>query len=523
MPKTKISEYSATANSNTDVASINIDEGCAPSGINNAIRAVMGHLKDFQQGTNGDPFNGPVNGTVGATTPSTGAFTTLTTTGTINLITVGRGAGAVSTNTAVGYQAQNATATLGSTTAVGYQAAYSNTGAEGLTYIGRWAGYSTTTGSNNTSVGVNSLFSNTTGANNVANGHSALFSNTTASNNTAVGYQAGYAQTTADGNALFGYQAGTGLTTGNLNSFFGAAAGGAITTGTKNTIVGRYNGNQGGLNITTASNYIVLSDGDGNPRGIFDSSGNLMVGVTSALGKFSVLQGSSSNGDTVVLKASTASAAGSQPGVKFLSNADANLAQVFADVNSGALITNVNGSERARIKSAGEIASASAGSFGIRTAVTAGAGTTTGIFVGARSATAGDTGSGTDTFIVWSNGNVVNTNNSYGAISDVKLKENIVDATPKLEKLNQVRVVNYNFIGDQQKQLGVVAQELEQIFPGMIDESPDKDVDGNDLGTVTKSVKYSVFVPMLIKALQEQQAIIQSLTARITALEGASA
>jgi len=85
MPKVKISEYSATANSNTDVASINIDEGCAPSGINNAIRAVMGHLKDFQQGTYGDPFNGPVNGTVGATTPSTGAFTTLSASSTVTL------------------------------------------------------------------------------------------------------------------------------------------------------------------------------------------------------------------------------------------------------------------------------------------------------------------------------------------------------------------------------------------------------------------------------------------------------
>jgi hypothetical protein len=83
MPKVKISEYSATANSNTDVASINIDEGCAPSGINNAIRAVMGHLKDFQQGTNGDPFNGPVNGTLGATTAATANVTTLTTSSTI--------------------------------------------------------------------------------------------------------------------------------------------------------------------------------------------------------------------------------------------------------------------------------------------------------------------------------------------------------------------------------------------------------------------------------------------------------
>lgn len=69
MAKTKISEYSSTANSNTDVASINIDEGCAPSGINNAIRAVMGHLKDFQAGLSGDTL--PVaSGGTGSTTAS---------------------------------------------------------------------------------------------------------------------------------------------------------------------------------------------------------------------------------------------------------------------------------------------------------------------------------------------------------------------------------------------------------------------------------------------------------------------
>jgi len=113
---------------------------------------------------------------------------------------------------------------------------------------------------------------------------------------------------------------------------------------------------------------------------------------------------------------------------------------------------------------------------------------------------------------------VVNTNNSYGAISDIKLKENVVDCTPKLEQLNRVRVVNYNLKSDpEHKQLGVIAQELEQIFPGMVDETPDRDMEGNDLGTTTKSIKYSVFVPMLIKAIQEQQAIIDSLEARLTA------
>lgn len=56
MPKTKISEYSTTNADNTDIESINIAEGCAPSGINNAIRELMVHLKEFQTGASGDGF-----------------------------------------------------------------------------------------------------------------------------------------------------------------------------------------------------------------------------------------------------------------------------------------------------------------------------------------------------------------------------------------------------------------------------------------------------------------------------------
>jgi len=78
MPKTKISEFDVDQANNTDINSINIAEGCAPSGINNAIRQLMSDLKEFQTGGGGDPFNGAVNGTVGATTPSTAVVTTLT-------------------------------------------------------------------------------------------------------------------------------------------------------------------------------------------------------------------------------------------------------------------------------------------------------------------------------------------------------------------------------------------------------------------------------------------------------------
>lgn len=122
--------------------------------------------------------------------------------------------------------------------------------------------------------------------------------------------------------------------------------------------------------------------------------------------------------------------------------------------------------------------------------------------------------------VIYSNGNIQNTNNSYGALSDVKLKENIIDATPKLDKLNQVRVVNYNLKGDELKQIGVIAQELEQVFPSIVEDIATKDENGNDLETTTKSVKYSVFVPILIKAIQELNAKVEAQALEIKALKG---
>ena len=64
MPRAKISEFSTTAGDNTDIDGINIGEGCAPSGINDAIRELMAQLKDFQSGAAGD--NITVVGTLAA-------------------------------------------------------------------------------------------------------------------------------------------------------------------------------------------------------------------------------------------------------------------------------------------------------------------------------------------------------------------------------------------------------------------------------------------------------------------------
>jgi len=74
--KTKISEYDASAGNNTDVNNVNIAEGCAPSGINNAIREVMAALKRFETGSDGDSMtvggNFVVSGTATLSTTTTG-------------------------------------------------------------------------------------------------------------------------------------------------------------------------------------------------------------------------------------------------------------------------------------------------------------------------------------------------------------------------------------------------------------------------------------------------------------------
>jgi hypothetical protein len=123
-------------------------------------------------------------------------------------------------------------------------------------------------------------------------------------------------------------------------------------------------------------------------------------------------------------------------------------------------------------------------------------------------------------FIVAANGNVTNTNNSYGAISDVKLKANIVDANSQWDDLKALQVRNYNLKeGQTHTQIGLIAQEAELVSPGLVSESPDLDAEGNELGTVTKSVNYSVLYMKAIKALQEAMERIETLEAKVAALE----
>ena len=108
MAKTKISEYSATAANNTDINGIDIAEGCAPSGINDAIRTLMKQIKDLQAGTSGDTIPITAGGTgattaaaartaLGATTTGNDLFTAISASAARTAIGAGTGDGDVTT------------------------------------------------------------------------------------------------------------------------------------------------------------------------------------------------------------------------------------------------------------------------------------------------------------------------------------------------------------------------------------------------------------------------------------------
>ena len=136
---------------------------------------------------------------------------------------------------------------------------------------------------------------------------------------------------------------------------------------------------------------------------------------------------------------------------------------------------------------------------------------------------------GQEHFRVSGNGNVTNTNNSYGQISDERLKTDIVDASSQWDDIKAVRVRKFKFgtapEGHDFLQIGVISQELEASgMGGLIEES---DPDDSQLafnpelvGQQVKTVKYSVLYMKAIKALQEAMTRIEQLETRVTELEG---
>jgi hypothetical protein len=125
--------------------------------------------------------------------------------------------------------------------------------------------------------------------------------------------------------------------------------------------------------------------------------------------------------------------------------------------------------------------------------------------------------------LIADSGDVTNTNGTYAQISDVKNKTDIVDAGSQWADIKGLRFRKFKMKSDPSglTQLGVIAQEVEQVSPGLVDEHIDRDGDGNDLGTTTKSVKTSVLLMKAAVALQEAMARIEKLESEVAELKGA--
>tara|TARA_R100001463_G_scaffold31028_2_gene70350 strand:- start:1214 stop:2389 length:1176 start_codon:yes stop_codon:yes gene_type:complete len=128
--------------------------------------------------------------------------------------------------------------------------------------------------------------------------------------------------------------------------------------------------------------------------------------------------------------------------------------------------------------------------------------------------------------VVFSDGDVW-TSDAGTLTSDETLKENIVDATPKLEDLKKLKVRNFNWKSSfhpeksKQKQLGFIAQEVEEVFPALVaeyDVAPHA-LEEDHVPVMKKSIKQA-WDPIIIKAMQELIAKVETLETKVAALEG---
>lgn len=229
---------------------------------------------------------------------------------------------------------------------------------------------------------------------------------------------------------------------------------------------------------------------------------------------------SQSSGNAGITIATGTSAVG---GIAFAEGTSGNAAIagfIRYDHSSNELELGTEGVQRITIGGGGRFVASTAGNFPHSFETNQGESGALDLLTGSFGSTVGSPGTGTVSLKVKTNGNLENRNNSYGGISDIKLKENIADASSQWGDIKALQVRNYNFkTGQSHRQIGVIAQELELVSPGLVTESTDYDNNGTDLGTTTKSVNYSVLYMKAVKALQEAMERIEALEAKMIALK----
>ena len=409
-------------------------------------------------------------------------------------------------NTAIGYQTLVENTTGYNNTANGYHSLRNNVSGYSNTAFGNGALRENTIGYQNTSIGNDALVSNTDGDNNTAVGHGALNANTTGRNNTAVGYFALDDNISGDYNTGIGFTTLSSNTTGDNNTAYGRAALYSNTIGNRNTAIGydalRSN-DSGDENIAVGYNTLYsnttgtenVATGIGALYDNINGFANVAIG-SSALhenidGDYNISIGSASN--------------------DFNTTGNRNVA-----IGAFTMETNTSGSYLTCIGSGADVSSSN-----LTNATALG-----------RNALANASNK-----VVLGNTSVTSIQGqvSFSTFSDARIKNNVQQNVPGLSFINALRPVTYNYDVDKENELLGVKDttvleskyEIEKIsFSGFIAQEVDVaakavgyNFSGVDKSGELWSLRYSEFTVPLVKAVQEQQALIEKLMQEIEYLK----
>jgi hypothetical protein len=426
-------------------------------------------------------------------------------------------------NTFWGYQSGNSNTTGNQNTAIGVSALFNNTTGTINTANGVSALFNNTTGNFNTAIGTRTLFSNTTGDFNTAIGLRALYTNTTGNSNTANGDYALHFNTTGTGNTVIGGGALYSNTTGNQNTAIGREALNSNVAGNNGVAIGYYS-QYAANNTATPYDNTNTSVGYQSLRGS-DTPANNTGTDNTAIGRdalFSNSTGSSNtaNGNYALRNTSTGI---QNTGI----GRDALFSNTSGNSNTangaGALYNNTTGIQNTAI---GRDALATGATFSNSTAIGYNAQVTA------------------SNMIRLGNANVTSINGAvaFTVVSDRRFKKDIQENVSGLPFIMKLRPVSYHLdmdkiaafmktpenlreraseaLKEKVLQTGFIAQEVENVaqelgydFSGI--DKPDNENDYYGL-------RYAEFTVPLVKAVQEQQKMIESLKEEIRRLKDQS-
>ena len=267
------------------------------------------------------------------------------------------------------------------------------------------------------------------------------------------------------------------------------------------------------------------------------AAGQLCIGVTSANGSAKVTAGGLTTTDTsadifIGRSGATENASIGQAACLQLQNTTNSTACIIQQYSNNLQFFNYTAAawtERARITSTGDflvgttVAAANNGSIGVKGIVGFTGGTagtyyytiqsnTTDFYIGNTTLTRYAALVGITTFTAWT------------FASDRRIKQDIADIDYGLDAVMAIRPRKYKFKDSHQNSIGFIAQELKQVIPDAV---TGEELEFNDTDTAqerakkTMGVSKDLLIPVLVKAIQEQQALITALTARVAALEQA--